>query len=102
VLEFLIQGIQSVVGIFYFVFFHVKDLCDKIVEFHEDRHNRNCISSVSDNRLDNPHELTIPSAILVEELHFQWQQRARFIQLEAEPEHINIWATLRKMIKRTR
>jgi len=38
--------------------------------------------------LDIPDELTIPSALLVEEFHFQWQQRARYIRIKAEPEHI--------------
>jgi len=35
-----------------------------------------------------PDKLTIPGALLVEEFHFQWQQRATYIWLKAEPEHI--------------
>ena len=44
--------------------------------------------SVSNNHLDIPDELTIPGTIFVKELHFQWQQWARYIRFEAEPECI--------------
>jgi len=71
-------------------FVPVKDLYDKIVEFHKDRHDRYCILSVSDESLDLPNELTIPGALLVEEFHFQWQQRTGYIRIKAEPEHIVI------------
>ena len=70
------------------VFVPVKDLGDEIVEFHEDRHNRNYILSVSEASLDTPNELTIPGALLVEELDFQWKQRATYIRIKTEPEHI--------------
>ena len=66
----------------------VKDLYNEIVEFHEYRHNRNYTLSVSDESLDIPNELTIPGPLFVEELHFQWKQRATYIRLKAEPEHI--------------
>ena len=67
------------------LFIPVKDLGDEIVEFHEDRHNQNCI--LSEASLDIPNELTIPGALLIEELHFQWKQRATYIRVETEPEH---------------
>ena len=70
------------------IFVPVKDLYDEIVEFHKDRHDRYCILSVSNESLDIQDELTIPGALLVEEFHLQWQQRARYIQIKAEPEHI--------------
>ena len=88
-LEFLLQGIQSILGILFFVFLSIEDLCDEIIKFHEDRHNRNCIYQFLTGNLDIPDELTIPSTILVEELHFQWQQWARYIRFKAEPECID-------------
>ena len=71
------------------IFVPVKDLGDEIIEFHEDRHNRNYILSVSDASLDIPNELTIPGVLLVEELLFQWKQRATYIRIrKTEPEHV--------------
>jgi len=49
--------------------------------------------------LNIPDELTIPGAILVEELRFQWQKTARYIRLEAEPKRIVASAKSRKAIK---
>jgi len=79
---------KSDLGILLVIFVSVKDLYDEIVEFHKDRHDRYYISSVSDESLDISDELTIPSTLLVEEFHFQWQQRARYIRIKAEPGHI--------------
>ena len=87
-LESLLQCIKSNLGILLMPFVPVKDLGDEIIEFHEDRHNWNYILSVSKVNLDIPNELTIPDASLVEELHFQWKQRATYIQIKTEPEHI--------------
>ena len=70
------------------IFVPIKDLGDEIIEFHEDRHNRNYILLVSDMSLDVPNELTIPGTLLIEELHFQWKQRATYIWIKTEPEHI--------------
>ena len=53
-------------------FLPVKDLYDEVVEFHEDRHDRYYILSVSDESLDIPDELTIPGTLLIEEFLFQW------------------------------
>ena len=69
-LENVLQGINGDLGILIFVFGPVIDLCDEIVEFGENRHNRNCSLSASDKTLDILVELTIPGAFLVEELHF--------------------------------
>jgi len=59
-LEFLLQGIQSVLSILLFVIFRPGHLRDENIEFHEDCHNGNCILSVSDNQLNILDALTVP------------------------------------------
>ena len=72
-LELLLQGGASNFPIHLFRFFPIIDLCDEIVEFREDCHNRNCLWSSVMKRLGVLNDLTIPCALLIEEPLFQFQ-----------------------------
>jgi hypothetical protein len=72
-LELLLQGGTSDFSILLGFFVPIIDLRDEIVEFREDRHNRNCLWSVKMKSLEILHDLTIPATLLFEERLFQFQ-----------------------------
>jgi hypothetical protein len=72
-LELLLQGGTSDFSIHLVFFIPIIDLRDEIVEFREDRHNRNCLSSVTMKNLDILNDPTIPAPFIIEERLFQFQ-----------------------------
>jgi len=72
-LELLLQGGTSNFSILLVFFVPIIYLCDEIVEFCEDRHNRNCLWSVTMKSLEILNDLTIPATLLIEEPLFQSQ-----------------------------
>jgi len=73
VLKLLLQGGASDFSILVISFVHIIDLCDEIVKFCEDRHNRDCLSSVTMTSLEILNDLTIQAMLLIEEPLFQSQ-----------------------------
>ena len=73
VLELLLQGGASDFSILLISDVHIIDLRDEIVKFCEDRHNRDCLSSVTMKSLEILNDLTIQATLLVEEPLFQSQ-----------------------------
>lgn len=72
-LELLLQGGTSNFSILLLFFVPIIDLRDEIVEFREDRHNGNCLWSVTMKSLEILNDLTIPATLLIEECLFQFQ-----------------------------
>ena len=72
-LELLLQGGTSNSYILLVFFVHIIDLCDEIIKFREDRHNRNCLWSVIMKSLEILNDLTIPATLPIEERLFQFQ-----------------------------
>jgi len=72
-LELVLQGGTSDLYILFFSFIRIIDLRDEIVEFRENRYNRNCLWSVTMNGLKVPNDLTIPAKLLIEESLLQSQ-----------------------------
>jgi hypothetical protein len=72
-LELLLQGGTGNLSILFVFFIPIVDLCDEIVEFREDRHNRNCLWSVAMKSLEILNDLTIPAMLFIEEPLFQSQ-----------------------------
>ena len=72
-LELLLQGGTSDFSILLIFFVHIIDLRNEIVEFCEDRHNRDCLWSVTMKSLDILNDLTIQATLLIEEPLFQSQ-----------------------------
>jgi len=66
-LEFLLQCGRSNFPILLFVFFPIIHLRNEVIEFREDRHNRDCLSSVTMRRLEILNNLTVPCTLLIEE-----------------------------------
>jgi len=72
-LELVLQGGTSDSYILLVVQGPIIDLGDEIVEFREDRHNRNCLWSVTMNGFEILNDLTIRAKLLIEEPLFQTQ-----------------------------
>src|ERR1700733_504025 len=72
-LELLLQGGTSNFSILLVFFVPIIDLRDEIIEFREDRHNRNCLWSAIMNSLDILNDPTIAATLLIEECLFQFQ-----------------------------
>ena len=72
-LELLLQGGTSDFSVLLVFFVPIIDLRDEIVEFREDRHNRNCLWSVTMRISEIQNDLTIPATLLIEESLFQFQ-----------------------------
>jgi len=72
-LELLLQGSTSDLSILLVFFVPIINLRDEIVEFREDRHNRNCLWSVTMKNLEILNDLTIPATLLIEEPLLQSQ-----------------------------
>jgi len=72
-LELLLQGGTSDFSILLVFFVHIIDLRNEIVEFREDRHNRDCLWSVTMKSLEILNDLTIQAMLLIEEPLFQSQ-----------------------------
>jgi len=72
-LKLLLQGGISDFSILLVSFFPIIYLCDEVIEFREDRHNRNCLWSVTMKSLEILNELTIQAKLLIEEHLFQPQ-----------------------------
>jgi len=72
-LKLLLQGSTSDFSILLVFFVHIINLRDEIVEFCEDRHNRDCLSSVTMKSLEILNYLTIQAMLFIEEALFQSQ-----------------------------
>ncbi len=72
-LELLLQCSTSNFPILLVFFVPIIDLRDEIVEFREDRHNRNYLWSVTVKSLEILNDLTIPTMLLTEEPLLQSQ-----------------------------
>jgi len=72
-LELLLQGGTSDFSILLIFFVKIIDLRDEIVKFREDRHNRDCLWSVTMKSLEILDDVTIQATLLIEEPLFQSQ-----------------------------
>jgi len=72
-LELLLQGGTGDFSILIVVFVPIVYLSDEVVEFREDRHNRDCVWSVTTKSLEILNYFTIQAKSLIEEHLFQSQ-----------------------------
>jgi len=99
-LEFFLQGGTSNFSIFLVFFSPVIDLCDEIIIFHEDCHNRNCICSAIMKGLEilKPsyhsrhvaHWRTSVPIPITGEIHLERNKTWAYCQLPVH--HVKVWS----------